>query len=295
MDYHVPVLLCAVVDLLQPAPGKVIIDATLGHGGHSLALLEEGATVYGIDQDPLNLRIAQKRIAATPFKDNFTAIHDNFVRLTDIIKNKVKKPIDCILLDLGLSSSQQTASGRGFSFNDPDSLDMRLDPKHQEVTAENIINTASFDQLFRIFSRLAQERYSKPLILRIIRERQKKPIKTASRLANIVRGYYREHHISTRIDPSTKIFLALRITVNEETDHLRSVLDQTLALPNSKPVVAVISFHSTEDRIVKKFIQSQTRSNRIANLTPKPILPSGDEIRQNPLSRSAVLRSYKIE
>lgn len=220
MDYHVPVLLCAVVDLLQPAPGKVIIDATLGHGGHSLALLEEGATVYGIDQDPLNLRIAQKRIAATPFKDNFTAIHDNFVRLTDIIKNKVKKPIDCILLDLGLSSSQQTASGRGFSFNDPDSLDMRLDPKHQEVTAENIINTASFDQLFRIFSRLAQERYSKPLILRIIRERQKKPIKTASRLANIVRGYYREHHISTRIDPSTKIFLALRITVNEETDHL---------------------------------------------------------------------------
>jgi len=293
MDFHTPVLSAETIDILDVQKGKIYVDATLGHGGHTLKILEKGGIIYGIDQDPKNLEIAQNRIKKAGFSNQFFAIHNNFNQLENIIKNNIKQKIDGLVIDLGLSQNQQTDQNRGFSFNDEISLDMRLDPKKQELTAENIINTYDYDQLYEIFSKYAQEIYSKPIILRIIKERQKSPIKTAVRLANIIRDYYKERHIRSKIDPSTKIFLSLRIAVNNEFDNLKKVLDQSLKTVALNGTVCIISFHSGEDRIVKQFIKENSNQKIIIE-NKKPIKATFQEIKNNPLSRSATLRSYRI-
>ncbi len=167
---------------------------------------------------------------------------------------------------------------------------MRLDPKSQTVTAEEIINTYSFEDLYQIFTKYSQELYSKPLILHIIRQRQKSPIKSGERLADIIRDYYQEHHIKTKVDPATKVFLSLRIAVNQENTNLQKLLEQSLKVVKSGGYVSIITFHSGEDRIVKQFLIKN--SSKI--IAQKPIKPSFQEIKDNPLSRSSILRSYKI-
>lgn len=293
MEFHQPVLVDEVLELLQVTPKKIYIDATVGNGGHSLEILKMGGVVFGLDQDPLNLNIATNRIHHQGFTDTFHPINSNFTKLIDVANN-IPQHIDGILFDLGLSSGQLKSPGRGFSFNDPNSLDMRLDPNTQALTAEEIINTYSFEQLYDIFTKLAQETFSKPLIIRIISERQQSPIRSGTRLAQIIKDYYTSKHIRTHVDPSTKIFMALRITVNQEFDNLKEVLNSTLTPKLTNCNICVISFHSGEDRIVKQFIRQNSLQKKVQNLTPKAILPSSIEIKKNPLSRSAVLRSYKI-
>ena len=293
MEYHQPVLLDEVIDQLQVEPNKIYVDATLGHGGHTIEILKLGGTVYGFDQDLKNLEIATNRIAQLKLDKNFHPIHANFNQLVKIVKTVIKQNIDGLLVDLGLSQNQQTASDRGFSFNDCLSIDMRLDPKKQKLSAENIINTYSFEQLYDIFTKYGQEKYSKPIILKIIRERQKSPIKNGKRLADIARNYYQEHHIKTNIDPSTKIFLSLRIVVNNEFNNLKKILDQSLKVINHGQKACFISFHSGEDRIIKQFIKSNLVKKTILSAS-KPISPSFLEIKTNPLSRSSLLRSYTI-
>lgn len=292
MNFHQPVLLDETLQVLKVSPGKTYLDATLGNGGHSLEILKKGAVVYGLDQDPSNLEIATKRIEKEGLSQKFHPLHGNFSNLKKIFKKHQISQLNGILFDLGLSKNQQISQDRGFSFNDSTSLDMRLDPKKQTETAENVINTADFDTLYQIFTKLAQEKYSKPIILRIIRQRQQQPIQTAKRLADIIRNYYQTNSIPTKIDPSTKVFMALRIYVNQEFENLKSALNQTLEILTPSSIVAVISFHSGEDRIVKQFIRQN--SSLIENLTQKAILPKQSEINKNPLSRSAVLRSYRI-
>lgn len=287
MEFHIPVLLNEVLGIFNIQENSIYIDATVGNGGHSLALLQKGATVYGLDQDPVNLKIASDRINSSSFRP----INKNFNQIIEVAQ-EINQPIAGVLFDLGLSSSQQKAIGRGFSFNDELSLDMRLDPNTQDLTAEEIINTYSYDQLYNIFTQYAQETLSKPLIIRIIKERQQKPIKSGLRLANIVRDYFKLKHHRFHIDPSTKIFMALRIVVNSEFENLKKVLSDSLKLSGTK--IIIISFHSGEDRLVKNFIRSQVLQKTITNLTPKAILPTTSEIKQNPLSRSAILRSYRI-
>lgn len=292
MNYHLPVLIKEVIDQLSIKPNNIYVDATLGHGGHTLEILKNGGIVYGFDQDPKNIEIAVDRINKSELNHNFFPINSNFNQLQKKVNQKIGKKIDGLLADLGLSQNQQTDQDRGFSFNDSLSLDMRLDPTTQILTAEEIINTYSFDQLYQIFTKLGQELYSKPLILRIIKERQKAPIKTGQRLADVVRNFYLERHIHTKIDPSTKIFLSLRITVNEENINLQKLLKQSLTIVKTGGIVCIITFHSGEDRIVKQFIKDQSSKNKI--IANKSIKPSFSEIKQNPLSRSAILRSYKI-
>ena len=291
MDYHQPVLLKEVLETLDPQPGKTFIDATLGNGGHTLALLQAGATVYGVEQDPTNLAIAAKRIQEANLVDHFFPINKNFSELGSIIST-LDCHLDGILFDLGLSSNQQKSDSRGFSFNDSQSIDMRLDPDSQPQSAEEVINTFSYQQLYDIFTKIGQETYAKPIIIRIIEERQKSPIKSGTRLANIVREYYQQKHTRTSIDPATKIFMALRIYVNHEFENIKTAMEATLNSPQTK--VAIISFHSGEDRFVKQFIRQQSMASKISTISLKPILPSATEIQTNPLSRSAVLRSYKI-
>lgn len=294
MKYHQPVLKKELVDLLAPQSGKIYIDATVGLGGHTIEILKKAGIVYGIDADSQNLTTVTDRIKKLGLK-NFHPIHANFTKLKTIIKKHIKNTsnISGLILDLGLSSNQQTAQNRGFSFNDNQSLDMRLDPHSQTTTAEFIINTYEYPKLFAIFATYAQEKYAKPISLKIIQERRRSPIKTATRLANIVRNYYKSRRIKTRIDPSTKIFLALRIVVNNELNNLKNILSQSLICLPPQTTVCIISFHSGEDRIVKHFIRSHPQ--KITSLTTKPIRPKIEEIRANPLSRSACLRAFKIK
>ncbi|MFZ2153247.1 MAG: 16S rRNA (cytosine(1402)-N(4))-methyltransferase RsmH [Microgenomates group bacterium] len=292
MEYHVPVLLHEAINLLDIKHGQIYLDCTLGNGGHTQEILKRGGIVYGIDNDPHNLEIAIDRIKTSGLSTNFHPIKDNFGNLLEIINKNHLTKIAGVLIDLGLSSNQQKSSQRGFSFNDELSLDMRLDPQTQTLTAEEIINTYSYDQLYEIFTKLAQETQSKPLIIRIISARQKEPIRSGHKLSQIVRDYYQSRHIHPKTDPSTKIFMALRIYVNSEFENLKKILLDSLELTGTQ--VVIISFHSGEDRIVKNFIRVNTQSHLIDNLTPKAITPTLSEIHQNNLSRSAVLRSYKI-
>jgi 16S rRNA (cytosine1402-N4)-methyltransferase len=288
MEFHQPVLVNEVLKVLNVEPGLIYIDATVGNGGHTIEILKKGGIVFGFDQDPDNLAIATNRITSLGYSTNFHPLNSNFNQLENLLNHQIPKNIHGVLFDLGLSSGQLKSPGRGFSFNDQDSLDMRLDPKSQNLTAEEIINTYSSEQLYDFFTKFAQEKYSRPLIIRIISERQHQPIKSGQRLGNIIRQYYTEKHLKNTPDPATKIFMALRIVVNNEFDNLKTVLNATLSL-NNGCTVAIISFHSGEDRIVKQFIR-----RHFPGETAKAVLPTKEEIIQNPLSRSSVLRSYKI-
>jgi len=290
MKFHSPVLLQESIDSLNIQPNGIYIDATLGHGGHTQEILKRGGTVYGFDQDPNNLKIATDRIKELGLNSKFIPVHQNFNTVQNFVNQTIGHQIDGLIADLGLSQNQQTSEDRGFSFNDPNSIDMRLDPNSQDLTAEEIINTYSYEDLYDIFTRFGQELYSKPIILHIIRQRQKSPIKTGQRLADIIRDYYREHHIKTKVDPATKIFLSLRIAVNQENSNLQKLLNQTLEVVKSQSNVAIITFHSGEDRIVKQSLIQN--SDKI--IAQKPIKPKFAEIKNNPLSRSSLLRSYKI-
>lgn len=283
MTYHQPVLLTEVISELNPSANKIFIDCTLGHGGHSEQLLTHGAIVYGIDADKNNLEVATNRLN----NPNFHPILDNFKNIKKIWKNNINTPIDGILVDLGLSSNQQSETGRGFSFNDDQSIDMRLNPEIQDTSAENIINTYDETQLYLLFSKVAQEQFARPLAQKIITARQKKSIKTGTELATIIRDYYQSRHIRTSTDPATKIFMALRIETNEEFENLNKFLIDSQDIIKKDGKIAIISFHSGEDRIVKNFIKNNNFKN-------SRFLPTKSEIKLNHLSRSAVLRTYTI-
>ncbi len=274
MPLHQPVLLKEITRLFQPGPGKIFIDATLGNGGHSLKLLQAGAKVYAFEFDPENIKVVQKRI----HHPNLTIINDNFSHINHYFNFKVNG----ILFDLGLSINQQKAQGRGFSFNDALSLDMRLNPQQQTLTAQKIVNTYSQKELFDLFSKYAQEKNSHLISQLIIKNR---PFNNALQLADLVRTNLPRRG---KIDPATKVFLALRIAVNDEFSNLQTALELTLDLVKPGGRVVIITFHSSEDRIVKNFI----RRHRLTSCLIKPGL---EEIKQNPLARSAILRSYTID
>jgi 16S rRNA (cytosine1402-N4)-methyltransferase len=187
--YHTPVLLNESLNLLEVKPGQNYIDATLGNGGHTIEILRRGGIVFGIDQDPDNLDLASKRISSEGLSHLFHPIHGNFSNLKEIYEKKISVPVSGIIYDLGLSSNQQKSQGRGFSFSDEESLDMRLDQKNNQISAEEIINTYPFEKLFDIFTKYAQEKYARPLIYQIINRRQKQPFKKADDLADVIRNY----------------------------------------------------------------------------------------------------------
>ena len=287
MNYHIPVLLNDVINVLDPKPGQIFLDATLGHGGHTIEILKKGAIVYGLDADPKNQKTAIERINSLGLSINFFPIKGNFSDIYTIWKKNINKPLDGLLIDLGLSANQQSGTGRGFSFNDTESLDMRLNPSTQTLTAEEIINTWDKNQLYELFTKYAQEKLAKPLAFEIIQARQKKSIKNGKYLSDIIDNYYQKKRYKTFKNPATKIFLALRIAVNSEFDNLKTALESIQKIVKLNGNIAVISFHSGEDRIVKQFISKN-------KFQSKKYSPSFSEIKRNPLSRSAILRFFKI-
>jgi len=292
MKYHTPVLVNYINQILTPLNSKNIIDATLGNGGHTINFLSQGATVFGIDKDINNLQISQDRIKQMNLDKKFTAIQSDFKNISQIYQQKIKVPIDAILFDLGLSLNQQKSVNRGFSFNDPLCLDMRLDQTNSNLTADQIVNSYPPQQLFRIFSIFGQEIHSLLIAQEIAKKRQTSPFSSAKSLADFIVNVYKKNNLNIgKIHPATKIFLALKIVVNDELNNLTIALNHSLNLVKKSGWILIITFHSTEDRLVKNFIKSSQAKDIIKNIGKTK--PDYLEIKQNPLSRSALLRFFQ--
>ncbi len=281
--FHEPVLLEEVLGFLEPKPGKVIVDATVGTGGHAEALLSAGATVVGIDQDPESLAVARERLQS--FGERFRPVRANFRRLGEILRGLGLEKVDGILFDLGLSSWHLARPARGFSFQEEGPLDMRMDPENP-VTAADLVNGLPEREIAHILREYGEERYAERIAREIVRHR---PIRTTKELASLVaRCYPPGRH---RIHPATRTFQALRIAVNDELCALREALPQAVGALRPGGVLCVIAFHSLEDRIVKRFLREEARSGKLWLLTKKPVRPRAEEVARNPRARSARLRA----
>ena len=298
---HIPVLVNETLEALAVQPGGRYIDCTLGGGGHAAAILEgssPGGQLLGIDADPEAIEIAKARLEA--YSGSTLLINENFANLQAICLKYDFFPVHGILFDVGLSSLQLNSNSRGFSFQHDAPLDMRLGPS-QEVTAADIINTSTEVELAHLIREYGEEGYSRQIARHIVQER---PINTTLQLARTIERATGGRR--GRIHPATKTFQALRIVVNQELEHLEVALKQAINLLGFKGRLVVISYHSLEDRIVKQFMQQESRdcicppgiptcvcghtaSLRLVN--KKVIAPSLVEVHLNPRSRSAKLRA----
>lgn len=297
---HKSVLLQEIIDLTAPKRGDVFIDATLGAGGHAKAVLEKigsSGKLLAIDRDESALEIAKKKLSGA----NVKFAKGNFQDLAEIAREAGFTGVNGIIFDLGASSMQFDEAERGFSFSKHAKLDMRMD-KSQDLTAEEVVNTYSEAELARIFRQYGEEKAAKRVASQIVKTREQSPIIWTDQLSEVVGRVIKR---KTKIDPATKVFQALRIEVNGELSALQSALPQAVSLLKPHSRLAVISFHSLEDRIVKQFIEEKSKGCKcppefpkcvcgikpeLKKITKKPVTPSEDEIRENPRSRSAKLR-----
>jgi len=286
---HIPVLLEETIRLLGVKDRGKYIDATLGLGGHALEILRRGGKVLGIEVDEVQLNEAKKRIASSMQGGRLRGskfIQGNFKDLNRIAVSNGFVPCDGVLFDLGLSSWQLEHSGRGFSFQRDEPLDMRAD-NNLTVTAADLLNGLSRDELEKLFQKYGEEQSSRRIAAAVVRARSLRPFGTTSDLAEVV-----EKVKSSRgkLHPATKVFQALRIAVNDEINNLRSALPQAFGILGKSGRLAVTSFHSLEDREVKRFFAAVAREGLGMLVTKKPVVPSPLEVKENRRARSAKLR-----
>ncbi len=282
---HVPVLPVEVLELLQPQPGDTVVDGTLGGGGHARLLAERvGATgqVIGIDRDPAAVEATAASLAELP---QVTALHASYVDLPELLGQLQVGRVQGILLDLGLSSDQLADRDRGFSFHSDGPLDLRFDPTQGEP-AWKLLARLSADHLAEILYQYGEERLSRRIARRIVERRRESPIRTATELARIVRGAM-PNVGRQRIDGATRTFQALRIAVNGELEGLKAALGRLPDLLATGGRLAIISFHSLEDRLVKQAFRDNPA---IQGITRKPVQAIAGEAAANPRARSAKLR-----
>lgn len=298
---HEPVLLEEVILNLELPKKRVVIDCNLGLGGHSKKILEKlpkNGKLVGFELDKEHLKIAKKNLK--DFKDQVVFLNTNFKNLKEEFKKLKLKGADVVFFDLGLASPHVDMAERGFSFLREGPLDMRFDLK-SEFTAAEIVNKYSGKELVRIFREYGEEKKARKIAQEIVKRRKRKPFKTTTELADFI-----EKHLKRKghIHPATKVFQALRIETNRELEVLLDALNQALEILKPSGRLAVISYHSLEDRIVKNFFREQARD--YVNLpdlpttthlnpalkihTKKPIVPTEAEVKRNPRSRSAKLR-----
>jgi 16S rRNA (cytosine1402-N4)-methyltransferase len=290
---HDPVMLDEVLQYLAAAPGKTIVDCTVGRGGHSEAIAKAvapGGLLLGLDYDPLNLDYARARVGDLPAR----FFHANFAEVDDALGAAEIPAVDGILADLGISTNQLFEENYGLSFSRDVPLDMRLDPRSR-LDAKQIVNTWPEQQIADLLYQLADERFSRRIARKIVEVRKRSPINTTEHLAELVRGVVPpprpgRGRRSTEIDPATRTFLALRMAVNGEMQNLERLLTIAPLLLKPGGVLAIISFHSTEDRLVKQAFRSAEQTGQLEVLTSKPLVPSDAEVARNPRSRSAKLR-----
>jgi len=297
---HIPVLYQAVVDLVNPVPGGLYVDGTLGAGGHSRGLLLSSSPdgrVAGFDRDPQALALAKKNLAE--FGERVIIIQDSYRNFQSHLNNLSWQCVDGILLDLGISSMQLDTPERGFSFRQDGPLDMRFDPD-QEITAADLVNESSREKLADILFYYGEERLARKIADAIIANR---PLVRTKDLAQIVEKVARNP--KSKKHPATRTFQALRIAVNQELDALEAFLPKALESLKPGGRLAIIAFHSLEDRIVKQFFRKESKDcicppdipicvcnhkARLRELNRRPIRPEEREIEANPRARSAKLR-----
>lgn len=299
---HTPVLINEVLKYLNPKSGQKFIDATINGGGHAFAILEKigsSGKLLGIEWDRSLAEKLKLKIDGSEFKNNIFLINDSYVNLIKIAEQNGFTDVDGVLFDLGISSWHFEESGRGFTFQKDEPLDMRFSgPKDQnhpgecfDQTAENIIQQWSYDDLAQTFTEYGGERFAKRIAAAIARERKEKPIRTTFQLVEIIKKavpfWYRH---GRRIHYATKTFQALRMAVNCELENIEKGLARAIEVLKSGGVLAVISFHSVEDRVVKNFFRENIKSGLVESVIKKPVLPGIQEINENPRSRSSKLR-----
>ncbi len=296
--YHRPILARAAIEFLAPRPGALVVDGTLGGGGHTEALLQAGARVLALDQDPDAIDFARERLAS--FGDRVTFAQRNF-RESGRLLDDLDTPLAGVLLDLGVSSRQLENGARGFSIMRNGPLDMRMDPRG-ELTAATIVNDYSEDELIKLFRDFGEEPAARRIASHLVKMRKTAPFKETAPLAAVIEKVVGRHG---RRHPATQVFQALRIAVNDElgalAEGLRVFVDHLA--PGGR--IAVITFHSLEDRIVKNFFRDRSREfldrpewpeprpnpdYQLRLITSKPVEPDETEQRNNPRSRSAKLR-----
>lgn len=289
---HLPVMMAPVLEYLSPHPGQVIVDGTVGAGGHASEIARRlGSTgqLICLDRDPSMLELARNRIGGSPGLPRLVWFEASFAELRSILDELNLAAVDAVLLDLGVSSDQLDDANRGFSFKRSGPLDMRMN-QGSGVTAGTLINQESEQDLANIFYEFGEERHSRRIARAIATARRTAPIETTEQLAQIVRRATPRSRDWHRIDPATRVFQALRIAVNDEL----AVLEHGLVnLPSCiKPGgrAVVISFHSLEDRLVKRTF----RGDRWDALTRKPLTASELEVNDNPRARSAKLRAASV-
>lgn len=275
-----------VLKILKPRQDGVYIDATVGLGGHAkniLSLIGPEGKIIGIDRDEDALNIAFRRLS----NGRVILKKGSFSEMDVIVFNEGINEVDGILLDLGVSTLQLKNTKRGFSFNSGERLDMRMD-RSQSLSAWDVVNKYSERELEKILREFGEERLSKKIAKAIVVHRTKKSINTCSELAKIVESIYRRRG---KIHPATRTFQAIRIEVNQELAQLRAGLNASLRLLKKGGRLCVISYHSVEDRVVKQFIVNNSKRGLLKIITKKPVVPTYDEIKINPSSRSAKLRA----
>ena len=288
-------MLAEVLEYLDPKPGKIIVDATVGMGGHSLEIVKRiapGGTLIAIDRDKESLAIAQESLK--DFSANVEFVYGNFSDIEEISKRLKLDKIDGIVLDLGVSTFQLTQAERGFSFTREGPLDMRLD-RNSYISAYDLVNNLNEDEISNLLWSFGQERWHNRIARRVVEERQKHPITTTAELSDIVMRAipprFRRYHY--RIHPATRTFQAVRIAVNRELEALEQVLARTIPLVAPAGRICVISFHSLEDRVVKWAFRKAATDGAVKILTPKPLTPTESEARANPSSRSSKFRAVE--
>lgn len=296
---HTTVLAQEAVDALLPAENKVLVDATLGGGGHSERMLQAGATVWGIDQDPAARRAAKRRLAA--YGDRLHVLAGNFRNAVDMLHSQGVQAVDGLLADIGISSPQVDEAERGFSFMADGPLDMRMNPAAPRSAAD-IVNAAAEEELADILWQYGEERAARAIARRIVQQRAKAPITTTLQLADLICTVLPR---KGKQHPATRSFQALRIAVNDELGALEDLLHSGITLLRSGGRLAIITFHSLEDRAVKRCFERLTRPEidrpewpaprpnpeyTARLITRKPITPGEAELAANPRSRSAKLR-----
>jgi len=305
---HISVMVKEVIDYLDCSPGKTYVDGTLGGGGHAKAILRAigpDGFLIGVDQDPVAVAFARE--ALHQYKSNISVFHDSFIHLPEILAGLHTTGVDGIVLDLGLSLHQLERSGRGFSFMRDEPLDMRMNPGEGE-SAEVLVNRLSEKELATLIASYGEERWARRIARGIVQARGHQPIKTSMHLAEIVTSAIPARYRPRRIHPATRTFQALRIEVNQELRSLRMFLEGALELLNIGGRLCILSFHSLEDRMVKRHFRSLAqgcecprdfprcvcgKKPQVRILTKRPVQADPAEVMANPMSRSAKLRAVE--
>lgn len=274
---------------LRCRPGGFYIDGTVGLGGHAAAILTAAAPdgrLLGLDRDPTALEASAIRLA--PFAPRWCLRHACYSEIGHILTDLNWGRPDGILLDLGLSSAQLAHSGRGFSFQGDEPLDMRFDPYSPGPTAADLINQAPEAELARIFREYGEERFARRIARRLVQLRQRQPLRTTAELVAAIRSVVPSK--PQRLHPATRVFQALRLAVNRELERLKAFLPQAVEVLAPGGRLVIISYHSLEDRLVKQHFLAAEQAGLLRRLTKKPLVPRPEELQSNPRARSAKLR-----